>query len=102
VLTVTLAALTATVGVVCLAAGLHQYFFFGPTRWWERVMLLAAALVLIKPGWVTDLIGLGLLAATVASQLMIARPAKVDSATAAESAVAARAAGAAVPGKEPF
>jgi UPF0716 family protein affecting phage T7 exclusion len=32
------------------------------------VLLIAAALVLIKPGWVTDLVGLGLIALVAASQ----------------------------------
>ena len=63
-------ALIATVGVICLAAGLHAYFFFGPARWWERVLLTVAALVLIKPGWQSDLIGVALIAAVSASQLL--------------------------------
>jgi TRAP transporter 4TM/12TM fusion protein len=66
--TVSLAAVTASVGVICLAAGLHEYFFLGPARRWERVLLMAAALVLIKPGWMSDLVGLALIAATLASQ----------------------------------
>jgi UPF0716 family protein affecting phage T7 exclusion len=36
---------------------------------WERAVLIAAAFLLIKPGWITDLIGLALLAAVVAAQL---------------------------------
>jgi TRAP transporter 4TM/12TM fusion protein len=66
--TVALAVVTATIGVTCLAGGLHEYFFGGPARSWERVLLIAAALVLIKPGWVTDLVGLGLIALVAASQ----------------------------------
>lgn len=73
-LDIVLAATTATIGVICLAGSLHEHFFFGPTRWWERVMLFVAALTLIKPGIVTDLIGAGLIALTVASQLLV-RPA---------------------------
>ena len=69
--TVSMAAITATIGVTCLAGGLHAYFFFGRARWWERLMLIAAALVLIKPGLTTDLIGLGLIALIVASQLWL-------------------------------
>lgn len=69
--TVSMAAITATIGVTCLAGGLHSYFFFGPARWWERLMLIAAALVLIKPGWMSDLIGLGLIALIAASQLWL-------------------------------
>jgi TRAP transporter 4TM/12TM fusion protein len=65
---VALAVVTATVGVMCLAGGLHQYFFLGTARWWERVLLIAAALVLIKPGWQTDLAGIVLIVLTLASQ----------------------------------
>ena len=35
------------------------------------MLLIAAALVLIKPGWMTDLLGLALIGVTVASQLML-------------------------------
>jgi TRAP transporter 4TM/12TM fusion protein len=66
---VLLTVVTATVGVTCLAAALHNFFFFGATRVWERVMLLGASFVLINPGLYTDLAGAGLLALTVASQL---------------------------------
>ena len=72
---VALSTVTATVGVICLAGGLHSYFFFGLARWWERLLLIAAALVLIKPGWMTDLLGLALIGVTVASQLMLRAPA---------------------------
>jgi len=72
--TIALTIVSATIGVICLAGGLHSYFFFGATRIWERVMLIGAAFALIKPGITTDLIGAGLIAATVASQLMISRP----------------------------
>jgi TRAP transporter 4TM/12TM fusion protein len=68
------AAITATIGVICLAASLHGYFFFGPTRIWERLLLIVAAFVLIKPGLASDLVGLVLIAVTIASQLLL-RPA---------------------------
>lgn len=68
-----LATVTATIGVICLAAGLHSYFL-RPTTWWERVILLVAAMVLITPGLTTDLIGLGLITMTVLSQKLIDRP----------------------------
>ena len=70
---VLLATLTASIGVICLAAGLHAYFI-KPALWWERVLLLGAAMVLITPGLLTDLIGAGLLGLIIASQLLIARP----------------------------
>jgi TRAP-type uncharacterized transport system fused permease subunit len=74
---VVLAACTATIGVICLAAGLHAYFL-KPTKWWERIMLLCAAMVLITPGLTTDLIGGCLIVLTIASQLLIPRPAVAD------------------------
>lgn len=87
--TVALAVLTATIGVMCLAGGLHQYFFFGPARSWERVMLIAAALVLIKPGLMTDLIGLGLIGLVAASQRWV-RPAPKPAATTSAGSEPAR------------
>jgi len=36
--------------------------------WWERALLIAAALLLIKPGYITDAIGLVLLGIVVAGQ----------------------------------
>jgi TRAP-type uncharacterized transport system fused permease subunit len=70
---VLLAAVTASIGVICLAAGLHSYFI-RPTKWWERIMLLIAAGSLIKPGLYTDLLGLGLIGLTITSQILIPRP----------------------------
>jgi len=37
---------------------------------WERFVLVAGAFLLIKPGWVTDLIGFGLLAAILVYQAL--------------------------------
>ncbi len=69
-------AITATIGVMCLAGSLHGYFFFGPTRIWERLLLIVAAFVLIKPGIVSDLVGLVLIAVTIASQILLRSPAE--------------------------
>jgi len=66
---VLLAVLSATVGVIALAGGLFGWFA-GPTRAWHRVLLVIGALALIKPGSITDLIGLALLAIVVISQKM--------------------------------
>ncbi|MCB2021960.1 MAG: TRAP transporter permease [Burkholderiaceae bacterium] len=76
--TVALAVATATLGVVCLAGGLHEYFFLGSARWWERALLIVAALVLIKPGWMSDLVGFVLIGLTLASQRWL-RPHAVTS-----------------------
>ncbi len=72
-LTVALAAVTATVGVICLAGGLHEFFFLGRARSWERVLLIIAALVLIKPGWMSDVVGLALITLILASQRWVRR-----------------------------
>ena len=53
------ALLTATFGVYCLAAAVQRCLLIN-TRWYEAAMLLVAALLLIKPGIQTDLIGAAL------------------------------------------
>ena len=54
-----LASITAIMGAASLSAGVVGHIkrpLGGP----ERVTALVAALLLIKPGWITDLIGIGL------------------------------------------
>jgi TRAP-type uncharacterized transport system fused permease subunit len=51
----------AVIGVMSLAAGLQGYLL-REARWWERLLLVTAAILLIKPGYITDAIGLALLA----------------------------------------
>jgi TRAP transporter 4TM/12TM fusion protein len=51
---------TASLGCMVLAAGLHGYLL-RPSKLWESALLVLAALGLIDPGWVTDLIGLAIL-----------------------------------------
>jgi UPF0716 family protein affecting phage T7 exclusion len=53
--------------VIALAAGLEGYFV-RPATWLERGLFIAAALLLIHPGLVTDLLGLALLVAALAQQ----------------------------------
>jgi TRAP-type uncharacterized transport system fused permease subunit len=62
------ATMTATIGALLLAAGLHGYFIRSALLW-ERVLLVAAALCLIKPGLFTDFAGAALAGAVVVSQL---------------------------------
>ena len=76
-------AVSATVGVVCFAAGL-QGWLTGPARAWERVLLVVAALALIKPGLVTDSVGLGLLVLVLVSQKL--RPAPMPASAGARAA----------------
>jgi TRAP transporter 4TM/12TM fusion protein len=72
--TIVSAAVTATMGALFLAAGLHGYLFRAALLW-ERIALIAAAFCLIKPGLITDLAGVGLFAVVAASQLLKAREA---------------------------
>jgi TRAP transporter 4TM/12TM fusion protein len=65
-------AVTATIGVVALAAGLEGQLL-RPARWHERVLFIAAAFLLIDPGLTTDVVGLLLLATGLALQKL--RPA---------------------------
>jgi TRAP transporter 4TM/12TM fusion protein len=58
---IALALLTAIIGVTALAAAGMGYFKT-ELRAWERLLFAVAALVLIKPGLITDLIGFGIIA----------------------------------------
>jgi len=69
---IALAGVTGGIGVIALAAGLEGYFLKRAT-WPERGLFLAAALLLIDPGLVTDLVGLALLLAGLGAQKL--RPA---------------------------
>jgi TRAP transporter 4TM/12TM fusion protein len=64
--------MTASIGVICLAASLFGWLFT-LTPPWQRVLLFIAALCLIKPGLITDTIGLTLLAVVAAAQLVARR-----------------------------
>ena len=66
------AAVPACIGATLLAASLHGWLF-GPASAWQRVVLFAAALALIQPGGLTDLIGLALAAVVIAAQVMAQR-----------------------------
>jgi TRAP transporter 4TM/12TM fusion protein len=64
--------ITASVGVICLAASLFGWLFTYAVTW-HRVLLFIAALCLIKPGLITDSIGLVLLAVVSGVQLVTRR-----------------------------
>jgi TRAP transporter 4TM/12TM fusion protein len=64
--------ITASIGVVCLAGSLFGWFFTFALAW-HRILLFIAALCLIKPGLITDAIGLALLAIVTAAQLLARR-----------------------------
>ncbi|TAK42034.1 MAG: TRAP transporter fused permease subunit [Betaproteobacteria bacterium] len=71
-LSVIWAVISASIGVVCLAASLFGWLF-GFALAWHRVLLFVAALCLIKPGLITDAAGLALLAVVAAAQLATRR-----------------------------
>jgi TRAP transporter 4TM/12TM fusion protein len=60
---------TATVGIVFLGAGAIGYLLFQATLY-ERAVFIAGALLLIIPGWATDLGGMSLGAVGIASQFV--------------------------------
>jgi TRAP-type uncharacterized transport system fused permease subunit len=51
------AVLTAVIGVICLGSGIIGYFL-EKIRAWERLIIFAAAFLLIKTGFITDIAGL--------------------------------------------
>lgn len=59
--------LCSCVGIGLLAAGLHGYLL-RRCAMWERGLLVATAFCLVKPDWLTDLLGIGLAAAVLALQ----------------------------------
>jgi TRAP transporter 4TM/12TM fusion protein len=66
--------ITATAGVILFAGGLHQYFITHAVLW-QRIALIAAGLLLIKPGLESDIVGI-LLAMGVAISQILARRAQ--------------------------
>jgi TRAP-type uncharacterized transport system fused permease subunit len=67
---------SASIGIMCFAAGLQGYLAGRDAKWWERLVLITAAFLLIKPGYITDAIGLALLAGIyLSSRLSKAGPA---------------------------
>jgi TRAP transporter 4TM/12TM fusion protein len=65
-------AITALIGVYFLAASL-QSWFFGPVNQLMRAILLAASLLLISGGLVTDFAGVGLGVAALLWQLLVTK-----------------------------
>jgi len=66
-LEILLALITASFGALLLGAAVGN-FFLTHNLTWERLALFASAFLLIKPGWITDLIGLGICAGVFFSQ----------------------------------
>jgi TRAP transporter 4TM/12TM fusion protein len=67
------ACVTASIGIVMLAAGLHGYFLRRASMF-ERVLLVAAAFCLVYPGLYTDMTGFALAALVIAIQKLRPEP----------------------------
>jgi TRAP-type uncharacterized transport system fused permease subunit len=64
--------IAACIGVAMFAGGLHGYFLSAASLW-QRAVLIVAGLCLIKPDWMTDLIGAGLAILVIGSQVISRR-----------------------------
>ena len=71
--TIVTSTLSAAIGVMCFAAGLQGYLL-REARLWERALLVIAALLLIKPGYVSDAFGLVLLGIVAVRQWRATAP----------------------------
>ena len=60
--------LTAIVGMVALSSSLIGYLA-APLKTFERVILFAGGIMMIKPGLVTDIVGVAIFAAILSLQL---------------------------------
>jgi TRAP-type uncharacterized transport system fused permease subunit len=60
-------------------------FFVAPMNWVERILFVAGGLLLVDPGTLTDIMGLGLLALLVANQYRKKRAGAVSNASAADA-----------------
>ncbi len=65
VLTIT----TGILGIICLGSAAENYFK-SPLKTYERLMAFTAAVLLVKPGFQTDLIGISLMAFFITSNLL--------------------------------
>jgi TRAP transporter 4TM/12TM fusion protein len=63
---------SAVLGVMCFAAALQGFLSGREAKPWERLLLLAAAVLLIKPGYISDALGLALLAVVYLTNRFIA------------------------------
>jgi TRAP-type uncharacterized transport system fused permease subunit len=59
----------SVIGIAFLAAGLHGYLL-RPMPYWQRALAIAAALFLVAPAFIADLIGFALAAVVLALQVL--------------------------------
>ncbi len=70
--TIASSCISAIIGVVLFAGGLHGYLITA-ANYWQRPMLIVGGLLLIKPGVTSDLIGAALVLIVIVTQLMALR-----------------------------
>jgi TRAP transporter 4TM/12TM fusion protein len=68
-----LVAATATIGVASVATALEGYWR-GTLSWWQRGLFLAGGLTLISGGFVTDIVGLGLIGIVLLTRYFVGTP----------------------------
>jgi len=66
---------TALPGFVALSVGMSGYFLTEMAIW-KRAMLIAGSILLIWPGYITDLLGIGMIAIALLTQYMLHERAK--------------------------
>ena len=72
---VILICITSFIGIYAVSASLEGYFLHH-MRWYERIVSAAGGLLLIYPGIATDVIGVGLVASVLVSQILTKRAKK--------------------------
>jgi TRAP transporter 4TM/12TM fusion protein len=76
--------ITSCTGMTAIGAAMIG-FFVAPMSWLERILFVVGGLMLVDPGTVTDLMGLGLLGACVANQYRKKKAGVVSTATTADA-----------------
>jgi TRAP transporter 4TM/12TM fusion protein len=76
--------ITSCAGMTAIGAAMIG-FFVAPMHWVERILFITGGLMMVHPGTLTDLTGIGLLAACVANQYRKKRGGAVSTATAADA-----------------
>ncbi len=73
---IALTVVSASIGVISLASALEGYLI-RQLSLWERALLLFGAVVLIKPGLITDVVGIGLLILVLLRQWHVGRQGRI-------------------------
>ena len=66
---------TSVLGIIGVSSGVMGYLICR-SLWWERILMAGGGLMMIYPGAVTDLIGVGIIAVGVVSQAIRKRAGK--------------------------